>query len=49
MRLYMMHVSVFVSRFGITDYVNKIKIYANLIKIFHFKIHDILFLLKNSI
>ena len=32
MRLCMMHVSIFVSRLGITDLVNKIKIYTYLIK-----------------
>jgi len=35
MRLCMMPVSTFVGYFGITDFVN-IKIYTNLIKLFHF-------------
>ena len=33
--------------FGITNLVNKIKIYTNLIKLFHFEIYSVLFLFKN--
>jgi hypothetical protein len=44
MRLCMMPFSIFVSRLGITDLINKIKIYANLIKLFHFEIFIILLL-----
>ena len=43
----MMHFSIFVSRFDITNLVNKIKIYTNLIELFHFEIY--IFLFKNSI
>jgi len=48
----MMPVSIFVSRFGITDLVNKIRIYTNLIKLFYFEIlfyglKNGLFLLEN--
>ena len=42
----MMPVSIFVSRLGIIDLVNKIKIYTKLIKLIHFEIHIILFLFK---
>ncbi len=42
MRLCMMPISIFVSRLGITDLVNKIKIDTNLIKLFHFEIYIIL-------
>jgi len=45
----MMYVCIFVSRLGITDLVNKIKINTNLIKLFHFEIYVILFLFKSSI
>ena len=45
----MMPVSIFVSRLGITDLVNKIQIYTNLIKSFHFEIYIIVFLFKSSI
>ncbi len=48
MRLCMMPACIFVSRFDITDLVNKIKIYTNLIKSFHFEIYIILFLFKSS-
>jgi hypothetical protein len=41
MHLCMMLVSIFVSRLGITDLVNKID--TNLIKLFHFEIYIILF------
>jgi hypothetical protein len=34
---------------GTTDLVNKIKIYNNLIELFHYEIHIILFLFKISI
>ena len=37
MRLCMMPVSIFVSRLGIIDLVNKIKIYTNLIKNYSFR------------
>ena len=37
----MMPVSIFVSRFGITDLVNRIKIHTNLIKLFNFEIYSI--------
>jgi hypothetical protein len=47
--LYMVLDSIFVSRFGITDLVNKIKIYTNLIKLFRFEINIILFLFKSFI
>ena len=43
----MMPVSIFVSRLGITDLLNKAKIYTNLIKLFHFEIYIILFLFKS--
>ena len=43
MRLCMMRVNIFVSRLGINDLVNKIKIHTNLIKLFRFEIF------KNSI
>jgi len=46
MCLCMIPVSIFVSRLGIIDSVNKIKIYTNLIKLFHF---EILFPFKSSI
>jgi len=36
MRLGMMPVGIFVSRFGITDFVSKIKIYTSLVKLFQF-------------
>jgi len=49
MRLCMMPISIFVSRLGITDLVNKIKIDTNLIKLFHFEIYIILFLFKSYI
>ena len=49
MRLRIMPLSIFVSRLGITDLVNKIKIYTNLIKLFHFEIYIILYILKMSI
>ena len=39
MCLCMMPVSIFVSRLDITDLVNKIKTYTNLMKLFHFKIY----------
>ena len=40
MRLCMMPVIIFfVSRLGITDLVNKIKMYSNLIKLFNFEIY----------
>ena len=45
----MMPVSIFVSRLGITDLVNKIQIYTNLMKLFHFEIYIILVLFKCSI
>ena len=45
----MMTVSIFVSRLGITDLVNKIKIYTNLIKWYQFEFYIILFLFKSSI
>ena len=44
MRLCMIPVSIFVSHYGITDLVNTIKIYTNLIKLFNFKIYAIFFL-----
>ena len=43
-----MPVSLFVSHLGITDLLNKIKIYTNFIKLFHFEIYIILFLFKSS-
>ena len=47
MRLFMMPFSIFESHLGITDNkVNKIKIYTNLIKLFHFEIYIIFFSLK---
>jgi len=46
MRLCMMPISIFVSRLGITDLVNKIKINTSLIKLFNFEIHTILPLFK---
>jgi hypothetical protein len=46
---YMMPVSIFVSCLGITDFVNKIKIYTNLMKLFHSEIYIILFLFKSFI
>ena len=50
MRLLMMPFSIFESHLGITDNkVNKIKIYTNLIKLFHFEIYIIFFLFKISI
>ena len=48
MCLCMMPACICVSRFDITDLVNKIKIYTNLIKSFHFEIYIILFLFKSS-
>jgi len=45
----MMRVSLFVSRLGITDLVNKIQIYTNFIELFRFEIYVIFFLFKNSI
>ena len=39
MRLWMMPFSIFESRLGIIDLVNKIKINTDLIKLFHFKIY----------
>jgi hypothetical protein len=46
-----MPISLFVSRLGIIDLklAKKIKIHANLIKLFHFEIYIILFLFKSSI
>jgi hypothetical protein len=49
MRLCMMSASILVSRLGITDLVNKTKIYTNLMKLFHFEIYIVLFLFKISI
>ena len=49
MRLCMMPVSIFVSHLGITYLVNTFEIYTNLIKLFNFEIHTILFLFKSSI
>ena len=49
MRLCMMHIGVFVSRLGITHLVHKIKIYTNLIKLFHLEMYVILFVFKSSI
>ena len=49
MRLCMIPISIFVSCLGITDLVNKIKNYTHLIKLFHFEIYIILFLLESSI
>jgi len=43
----MMPISIFVSRLGIIDLVNKNKIYTNLIKLFLLEIHTILFLFKS--
>ena len=40
---------LYLSRLGTTELVNKIKIYTNLIKLFHFEIHIILFLFQSSI
>ena len=48
MRICMMPVSIFV-RLGIIDLLNKIKIYNNLIKLFHFEIYIILFPFNSSI
>jgi len=42
MCLCMMPVSIFVTLSGITDFGNKIKMYTNLIKLFHFEIYIIL-------
>ena len=44
-----MPISIFVSRLGITDLVNKMKICTNLIKLFLLEIHIILFLYKSPI
>jgi hypothetical protein len=49
MRLCMMPFSISVSHLDIIDLENKIKIYTNLIKLFHFEIYIILFLFKGSI
>ena len=49
MRLCMMPNSFCVSRLGITELVNKIKIYTNLIKLFHFEMYTILFFFESSI
>ena len=43
-----MSVCIFVSHLGITDLVNKTKIYTSLIQLFHFEIYIILFLFKSS-
>jgi len=40
--------SIFVSRLSITDFVNQIEIYTNLI-LFHLEIYIILFLFESSI
>ena len=40
----MMPVSIFKSRLDITDLVNKIQGYTNLIKLFHFEVYNILLL-----
>ena len=45
----MMRVSLFMSRLGITDLVNKIQIYTNFIELFRFEIYVIFFLFKSSI
>ena len=45
----MMRVSLFVSRLGITDLVNKIQIYTNFIELFRYEIYVIFFLFKSSI
>jgi len=45
----MMPISIFASRLGIIDLVNKIKIYTNLIKLLLIEIHIILFLFESSI
>jgi hypothetical protein len=37
MRLCMMPVSIFLSRFGITGLVNKIKTFTNLMNVFYFE------------
>jgi len=46
MRLWMMSFSIFESRLGIIDLVNKIKINTDLIKLFHFEIYINFFLQK---
>jgi len=38
MRLCIMRNNIFMSRLGITDLVNKIEIFTNLIKLFYFEI-----------
>ncbi len=42
----MMPVRIFVTRLSITDLVNRIEIYTNLIKLFHFEIYIIFLLFK---
>ena len=44
-----MHAFMHSACLGTTDLVNKIKIYTNLIELFHYEIHIILFLLEISI
>jgi hypothetical protein len=45
----MMLVSIFVSRLGITELVNKIKNLTNLIILFHFEIYMVKFLSHFSV
>ena len=44
-----MPLSIFLSRLGITDLVNKIKIYTNLIKLFHFETYILIVIFETEL